>query len=318
MKTFTVNKNDAGQRLDKFLTKACPSLPKSALYKYIRKKRIKINGKRAEISSRLNEDDVVALYINDDFFEQKEDADFTASSDIDVAFEDENIIVVNKPFGMVVHEDESGSRDTLINRIIAYLIEKGEYNPKEENSFVPALCNRIDRNTAGLVIAAKTAEGLRIMNQKIKDKEIQKTYLCIIHGCPSKKQDTLKSYMKKDRNKNHVYVYDSPKPDAKTAITKYKILQTKGRLSLAEINLVTGRTHQIRAHMAHIGHPLLGDGKYGTNELNRPYNARHQALCAYRLVFRFKEESPLSYLDGMEICVKDALDVIKWNNISDN
>ena len=314
MKTFIINKNDADQRLDKFLTKACPSLPKSAMYKYIRKKRIKINGKRAEISTRLLENDKIELYINDDFFEGIPQKERNTCSDVAVAYEDENILIANKPFGMVVHEDESGDKDTLINRIISYLIERNEYNPDAENSFVPALCNRIDRNTAGLVIAAKNAETLRIMNEKIKEKEIEKSYLCIVHGCPGKKSGTLKSFMKKDSSKNRVFVYDVPKPDAKTAITKYRVLETKGRLSLLEIDLITGRTHQIRAHMAHIGHPLLGDGKYGTNELNRPYNAKHQALCSYKLKFAFKDKNALSYLNGKTVKIENALDIIGWNN----
>ena len=315
MKTFIVNKNDADQRLDKFLTKACPSLPKSAMYKYIRKKRIKINGKRAEISTRLMENDKIELYINDDFFDNASSKERSASSDIDVSYEDENILIVNKPFGLVVHEDESGDNDTLINRIISYLIEKGEYNPDKENSFVPALCNRIDRNTAGLVIAAKNAESLRVMNEKIKEKEIEKSYLCIVHYCPRKKSDILKSFMKKDSSKNRVFVYDTPKADAKTAITKYRVIETKNKLSLLEIDLITGRTHQIRAHMAHIGHPLLGDGKYGTNELNRPYNAKHQALCSYKLKFNFNDENSLSYLNGKTIKIENAINVIGWNNL---
>ena len=314
MKTFIINKNDADQRLDKFLTKACPSLPKSAMYKYIRKKRIKVNGKRAEISTRLLENDKIELYINDDFFEGIPQKERNTLSDVDVAYEDENILIANKPFGMVVHEDESGDKDTLINRIISYLIEKNEYNPDAENSFVPALCNRIDRNTAGLVIAAKNAVALRIMNEKIKEKEIEKSYLCIVHGCPGKKSGTLKSFMKKDSSKNRVFVYDVPKPDAKTAITKYSVLESKGNLSLMEISLITGRTHQIRAHMAHIGHPLLGDGKYGTNELNRPYKAKHQALCSYKLQFAFKDENALSYLNGKTVKIENALKIIGWNN----
>lgn len=313
MRTFIINKNDANQRLDKFLSKACPSLPASAMYKYIRKKSIKVNGKRAEISTRVLENDRIDLYINDDFFEKAEKK-LTSNSDINVAYEDENILVANKPFGLVVHEDESGDSDTLIGRIIAYLIEKGEYNPEQESSFVPALCNRIDRNTAGLVIAAKNAEALRIMNEKIKNKEIEKSYLCIVHGTPAKQSDTLKSFMRKDSSKNQVYVYNSPVANAKTAITKYRVIDSYKKLSLLEIELITGRTHQIRAHMAHIGHPLLGDGKYGKNELNKPFKAKHQALCSYKLKFSFKDQNSLSYLNGKTIKINNAEEIIGWKH----
>ncbi len=311
MKSFTINKNDADQRLDKFILKACPNLPQSVMYKYIRKKRIKLNGKRAEISARLTLGDVVEMYINDEFFEKKEELRINTDISLDVAYEDENILIANKPFGMVVHEDEGEKHNTLINHIKAYLEQKGEYNPKEESSFAPALCNRIDRNTAGLVIAAKTAEALRIMNEKIKTREISKSYLCIVHGKPDKKTYVLKSYMFKDSSKNTVYVYDSPKVGAKTAITSYKTLETKDGLSLIEIELITGRTHQIRAHMAHIGCPLLGDGKYGSNKLNKPYGAKHQALCSYKLTFNF-DDTPLSYLKGKTIEIKNAKDIIGW------
>lgn len=317
MKTFVISQNDAGQRLDKFLSKACPNLPKSAMYKYIRKKSIKQNGKRAEISSKLCVGDQIDLYINDDFFVDKKESFRLSEIDIklDIAYEDENIIVVNKPFGTVVHEDNTESKNTLINHIKAYLIRKKEYNSKSENSFAPALCNRIDRNTAGLVIAAKNAESLRIINQKIKDKEIKKSYLCITCGVPNPKSGRIENYIWKDSSKNRVFVKNTMIPGAKSAITLYNTLQTRGGFSLVNVDLVTGRTHQIRAHMAHIGCPLLGDGKYGRNEINRKMHASHQALCAYKLYFDFKDESMLSYLSGKTIELKNAEDIIKWNDI---
>lgn len=317
MKTFIISQNDAGQRLDKFLTKACPSLPKSAMYKCIRKKSIKLNGKRAEISSKLCVGDQIDLYINDDFFVDKKESFKLSEIDIklDIAYEDENIIVVNKPFGTVVHEDNTESKNTLINHIKAYLIKKKEYDPKSENSFVPALCNRIDRNTAGLVIAAKNAESLRIINQKIKDKEIKKSYLCITCGVPNPKSGRIENYIWKDSSKNRVFIKNTMIPGAKSAITLYNTLEIHGGFSLVNVDLVTGRTHQIRAHMAHIGCPLLGDGKYGKNEINRKMHASHQALCAYKLCFDFKDESLLSYLSGKTVELKNAEDIIKWNDI---
>lgn len=309
MREFIINNNDSNQRLDKFLSKAVKKLPKSLLYKYIRLKRIKVNGKRCEISTRLSCGDVVSLYINDEFFEdstQKPDFMF-ASTDIDIVYEDENIMLLNKKCGLVVHEDNDGSVDTLINRVLHYLYEKKEYNPDEELSFTPSLCNRIDRNTSGIVICAKNAESLRILNQKIKDRELSKKYLCITVGVPKKSKDRLTAYLEKNEKTNTVKISDKKTSSNKTIITEYRVLKTNGELSLVEVNLITGRTHQIRAHMAYIGCPLLGDGKYGTNRVNSSYNIKTQALCAYSLTFDFKTDAGiLSYLDGRKFEISDV------------
>ena len=188
MKEFTISKNDAGQRMDKFITKAIPKLPSSLLYKYIRLKRIKLNGKRCEISTRLSVGDLVQCYVSDEFFEVEEKRpDFMlAPSEVSVVYEDENILLINKPAGLLVHEGDQWCADTLIARIQHYLYKKGEYDPKNENSFVPALCNRIDRNTCGIVIAARNAATLRVLNDKIKDRELDKKYLCVVKGTPKK------------------------------------------------------------------------------------------------------------------------------------
>lgn len=309
MKRYIINSNDAGQRVDKFISKAAPMLPQSALYKGIRTKNIKVNRKRCEISTRLREGDVLEIYLPEDFFgEESRSHEFMrVKGNIDVVYEDENILLMDKKCGIVVHEDDRGDVDTLVNRMLRYLYDKGEYDPASENSFVPALCNRLDRNTGGIVIAAKNAEALRVLNRKIRDREIDKRYLCITVGVPPKKEDTLTHYLFKDSKTNTVTVSDKKTAANKTIVTRYRVIKTNGRLSLLEIELLTGRTHQIRAHMAYIGCPLLGDGKYGSNRVNREYGVKTQALYSYRLRFDFKGDSGiLDYLDGREFEAGDV------------
>lgn len=301
MKEFTITQNDAGQRLDRFLSKAVPLLPESLMQKYIRLKRIKLGGKRVERNTRLNVGDVLQLYINDEFFEtpKAENAYLTVSAPkLNIVYEDENILLVDKKPGLAVHpHDGAEYGKTLIDHIQAYLYAKREWRPREENSFTPALCNRIDRNTGGIVIAAKNAEALRILNQKIKDREIDKRYLCIVHGTPKPPEGRLEGYLFKDAKENRVYITKKMQPGAKTAVTFYRTLQSKNGLSLVECELLTGRTHQIRAQMAAAGWPLLGDGKYG--KLDKRYDRKYQALYSYKLCFAFTTEAGiLEYLNG--------------------
>ncbi|MGN0641637.1 MAG: RluA family pseudouridine synthase [Huintestinicola sp.] len=304
MKKFIINANDAGQRVDKFIQKAVPLLPQSMMYKGIRTKNIKLNRKRCEISTRLSEGDVLELYLNDEFFGEASGGEpefMKAPPNISVVYEDENILLMDKKNGLVVHEDNDGSFDTLVNRMQHYLYDKGEYDPEKENSFTPSLCNRLDRNTGGIVIAAKNAEALRILNSKIKDRELEKKYLCICVGVPPKKHDVLTHYLFKDSKTNTVTVSDRKTPQNKTIITEYTLLKTDGKLSLLEVELKTGRTHQIRAHLAYIGCPLLGDGKYGINRINHMYGIKTQALYSYKLKFVFTTDGGiLSYLNGRE------------------
>lgn len=304
MQKITINKNDAGQRIDKYLTKSFKNLPTSLMYKYIRKKRIKLNGKRCEISSRLSEGDIIELYINDEFFEKSEKQyDFLkAPNKIDILYEDSNILLLDKKPGLIVHPDENYHFDSLISRVTHYLYDKHEFNTEKENSFAPALVNRIDRNTGGIVIAAKNAESLRILNQKMKNRELKKIYLCIVHGTLKNKAGILSAYLDKNEKQNRVYISSNKKEGLKHIKTKYKVLKEYGKFSLLEVELLTGRTHQIRAHFAFIGHPLLGDGKYGTNELNKGTGFKYQALYSYKLIFNFTTPAGLlEYLNGKEI-----------------
>ena len=224
MRSFTIRENDAGQRMDKFITKAVPLLPKNLMYKYLRLKRIKLNGKRCEISTRLTAGDVVEMYIGDEFFDTAPEESFRfAGPMVPIVYEDEHLLV-NKPAGLVVHEDESQTQ-ILIGRILRYLAEKGEYDPATEQSFTPSLCNRIDRNTSGLVICAKTAAALRVMNEKIKLRQIDKRYRCLVHGTPKPAEGRIEPFMRKRSDENRIEVFHHPVPqDGRTMITEYKVL----------------------------------------------------------------------------------------------
>jgi len=301
MKELIINDNDSGQRLDRFLSKHLSHLPPSLLAKLIRKERFKINGKKAAADQRLQNGDRLFMYINDEMLTtpSEEQVFKLLCIELDgIAYEDENIIIVDKPAGLSVHSDESKNPDTLIARIQSYLYKKGEWNPDAENSFVPALCNRIDRNTQGLVIAAKNAAALRDMNEIIKNRLVKKYYLCIANGIPEKKEDILTGFILKDEKTNSVEVFKKPVPGAKNAKTGYRVLAEGRGKCLMECELYTGRTHQIRAQLAAIGCPLAGDTKYGRQDGRKG----GQALYAYKLTFDEDLNSEaLSYLSGRTI-----------------
>ena len=310
MREMTIGKNDAGQRLDRFLSKALPLLPPALAQKYIRIKRVKVNGGRAQRDQRLREGDMLQLYINDEFFDKPSEENMFLTlfkPRLTVVYEDEHILLADKPQGLVVHADETEKVNTLINHIQAYLYQKREWNPRWENAFTPALCNRIDRNTGGIVIAAKDAETLRILNEKIRSRELDKRYLCVTVGRPKQPEGRVECFLLKDEQKKQVSVYHRPVPGGKTAVTDDRVLDTRGELSLLEIGLETGRTHQIRATMADLGCPLLGDGKYGRGDVNRRYGETRQALYAYKLTFDLPTDAGiLNYLRGRTFTVEDV------------
>ena len=308
MREFTIGKNDAGQRLDRFVARNLPLLPPALLQKYIRLKRIKVNGKGSKRDTRLCVGDILQLYINDEFFDKPAEENLFLSvfrPQLNLVYEDENLLLADKRPGMVVHADETEKVNTLINHIQAYLYQKKEWNPKWENAFAPALCNRIDRNTGGIVIAAKNAETLRIINEKIKNHELEKSYLCVTVGRPRPAEGRVEGFLRKDEAKKEVTFFDHPIPGGKTAVTLYRTLESRGELSLVECRLLTGRTHQIRVSMAHLGCPLLGDGKYGRGDVNRRYGETRQALYSYKLRFAFSSPAGLlDYLQNRTFCVE--------------
>ena len=316
MREFTINKNDAGQRLDKFIQKTVKGIPTSLMYKSIRTKKIKVNRKRAELNQMLALGDTVQMFLNEDLFSEKitKNELVSVEAKINVVYEDEIILICDKAPGILVHSGdgdgkESGKgdaseRNTLIYHVQSYLAKKGEYDPQNENSFTPSLCNRIDRNTGGMVICAKNAEALRTVNERIKNNQISKFYLCAVHGQTPRKTDTLRDFLIKDSKNNTVKVLKNHRQGAKEIITQYTSLayNPKSNLSLLEIELITGRTHQIRAHMSSIGNPLLGDGKYGKEDTIGEKKYKHQALYSYKLTFQNNDDF-LSYLNGKTITV---------------
>lgn len=301
MKEFTIRNNDASQRLDRWLGKTLPLLPAPLAQKYIRLGRVKVNGRKSQRDYRLRQGDLLQLYINDEFFDTPTPENAFLSifkPSLSIVYEDENLLLVDKRPGMVVHPDESERVNTLITHIQAYLYQKKEWSPYWEHSFAPALCNRIDRNTGGIVIAAKNAETLRIMNDKIRDREIDKFYLAVVLGRMNPPSGRLESFLLKDEAKKQVSVYHRPVPGGKTAATLYKTLKVQDGLSLVECELLTGRTHQIRAQFADAGCPLLGDGKYGRERENKKYGRSGQALYSYKLTFSFPTDAGI--LNGLK------------------
>ncbi len=299
MQTFEIHENDAGQRADKFLMKACPALPKSLLYKAFRRRDVKCGGKRISPETFLQTGDVLTVYLPDDCFGGMQRT-VTAAALPEIAYEDSDIVLLKKPSGLPVHADDRGSTDTLQARFLYYLTQTGAYDSANEQSFVPALCNRLDRNTEGFVIGAKNAAALRCMNEKIRLGEITKQYLCITAGAPPKQADTVTAYHRRLPGKK-AELLTAPAAGFSEIRTGYELLERRNGLSLLLVTLYTGKTHQIRVQTAALGCPVLGDAKYGNPAMNRKYRVSGQLLAACRLRFEFSD-SPcvLEHLRGKQ------------------
>ena len=306
MRELTVGKNDEGLRLEKFMARTFRTMPPSLIRKYIRLKCIRVNGVHGKADTVLHQGDLLRFYISDEFFEKTPSSDLSrVKPSFGVVYEDEHIILMDKPVGVICQPDDRETYNTLSNQLISYLIRKGEYDPAAENAFVPALCNRIDRNTQGIVIGAKTSAALMILNEKVKEREIDKYYQCLVFGRPDPAEADCFAYLRKDSACNTVTVTDCPLQGSKEIRTAYRTLATDGEVSLLEVTLYTGRTHQIRAHMAHLGYPLLGDTKYGTAERNKGYPFQFQALSSCGLTFAFPTDAGcLNYLKGKHFTAK--------------
>ena len=304
MKEIRITKNEENQRLDKFLLKYMNKASKGFLYKMLRKKRIKYNGGRAEGSELLKAGDTLQLYLAEEtissFMEEKTVAE--AKRHFAIVYEDDDILVVSKPAGLLTHPEKSSDKDTLIDQILYYLYQKGQYLPEADSSFTPALCNRLDRNTSGIVIAGKTLKGVQAVNETIRSHKLDKYYLTLVAG-EIREAGEITAYLTKDEEKKQVRI-SKREGSGKKTMTKYRPLACAKGYTLLEIHLITGKTHQIRAHMQSIGHPVVGDRKYGSEHSNQKFREEYalsnQFLHAIRVEWKEKD-GPLGYLYGKEM-----------------
>lgn len=313
MKSFTAGKNDDGVRLSRFVQNVTSNLPTSLLYKSFRNKRIKVNGKKADADTRLCQGDLIELYINDEFFVSTTiPAVSTAKKQprgkLKIIYEDENFAVIYKPVHMLCHSDRTGDI-SLVELFCDYLEQKGEYNASEENTFSPSVCNRLDRGTEGLVLAAKSYPALRDINDIIKNDLLSKKYLCITSGIP--KNGVYKAFLRHDEKSNKVTVRETAFDGFKNITTGITVLKQKGPFALCEIDLLTGRTHQIRAHLSYLGCPVLGDIKYGNKKMNERCGFKTQALCAEKIIFKeIPSTNTIAYMSKKEIYLENP-DILK-------
>lgn len=297
MKQITITENEAEQRLDRFLRKYLKDYKLGDIYKLFRSNKLKVNNKRQKENYMLQAGDTLQLYISEEI---KTEAVKSVGSNqpIDIVYEDDNLLLINKPFGLLTHPDSPGDNDTLIDRALHYLQQKKDYSPSM--TFTPSVCNRLDRNTGGLVVVAKNYTALKSMNKLIRERKIKKLYLCVVKGV-IKDAGEVKNFLVKDEEQNKVEILEQDQEGARAVYTRYRPIKSNEDYTLLEVELITGRPHQIRAHFASIGHPIVGDVKYGDNQINKAFREsfklKHQFLYAYKLKFK-EAETGLEYLKG--------------------
>ena len=320
-----IGTNEAGQRLDKFLRKYFKDVPLSAIFKALRKGDIRVNGTKKKENYALELGDEIEVR----YLQSKKETNTSKevnfikvnSGSMKITFEDDNILVVEKWPGVLVHPDQKGAEPSLTDYVLSYLNDKGDYLPEKELTFTPAPCNRLDRNTSGVVIFGKNFESLRTMNEMIREGYVKKYYNALVKG--KIKDGIYKGYISKDENENISKVFDEKRPNTKEIAMEVKTVQTNGAYSLLEIDLITGRSHQIRAHLSHLGNPIIGDFKYGDKKLNsffdNKFGLNYQFLYAYKLIFK-KANGKLEYLNNKTVAEalppmfkKIKRDVFKFN-----
>ena len=304
MKIITVDKNEAGQRLDKLLMKQLNKAPKSFIYKMLRKKNITLNGKKADGSEKTQLNDEIKLFLSDETIGNFSETFniITVDYDFAVIYEDSNILVVNKPAGLLSQKAEKDDI-SLVEHIISYLLSKDEINTEELQTFKPGICNRLDRNTSGLVVAGKTLLGLQTMSELFRDRTLDKYYLCIVKGT-IKAPQKIAGYLKKDEKTNKVSITEIFTEGSEPIQTEYQPVKYNEKYTLLKVKLITGKTHQIRAHLSSTGHPIIGDGKYGSKAVNsefrKAFGLEHQLLHAYQLKFP-QMDGEFEKLSGKEL-----------------
>lgn len=304
MRVIVVEKNQEGQRLDKLLQKYLNKAPKSFIYKMLRKKNITLNGKKADGSEKTNLNDEIKLFLADETIDSFRENVFAAivEGDLNIVYEDEHCLIINKPAGMLSQKAKPEDI-SLVEYVISYLLKTGKLTEEEMKTFKPGICNRLDRNTSGLVVAGKTLKGLQVMSELFRNRGLDKYYLCIVKGKVSKKHK-LKGYLKKDEKTNKVRVLEQEFSDSEYIETEYEPVMSSETFTLLKVKLITGKTHQIRAHLSSIGHPIIGDEKYGDRKLNermkKEFGLGHQLLHSYEVHFN-QMEKELEYLSGHTI-----------------
>jgi len=302
LREIIIKENESGQRLDRFLRKYLDKAPRSFLYRMIRKKNIELNHKRTKPETTIYKGDSIQLFLADETIEKfrTEIKIVKSDLDLDIVYEDKNIILINKDIGVLSHGDGRSSGSSIVDGMVNYLIEKKDYKPEVERTFTPSICNRLDRNTCGIIIGAKNYQSLKIVNEALRQSHIHRFYKTIVYGIVDEDfQD--KAYISRDKNKNITKVSKESKGNRQEIQTKIKVLKTMDKFSLLEIQLLTGRTHQIRSHLSYLGYPIIGDRKYGNKSINdtldKKYRLKYQYLHGYKVKFQ-KLEGSLKYLNG--------------------